>query len=213
MRSSVLFIAKGARVEIMTKQCSRKRQVFALAFMVALLMEAEIPAFASDGKKHFKEGIQLAENKQWDKAAERLALALAEEPANAEYQLHLQRALVNAAIMLVERGDRLAAQKDYNAAYHAYRQACAFDVTNEVAAMKMRRMLEAQGISVSGPPVAANPEKTARDAPGRPVSLVNGKDAVNTSGSQARGRQTTAPPPRKTDVIIHNGNLLGVIEQ
>ena len=40
---------------------------------------------AAGGKKHFQEGIQYAQAKRWDKAAERLALAAAEEPANIEY--------------------------------------------------------------------------------------------------------------------------------
>lgn len=197
----------------MINTCSKKRRLLSLVFISAFLIEAAIPACAGDGKKYFKEGIHLAENKQWDKAAERLALALAEEPSNTEYQLHFQRALVNAAILLIERGDRLAAQKDYNAAYSAYRQACAFDITNEVAAMKMRRMLEAQGISIDRPMVAANPAKTTNNAPnaGVPLSSVNGRDGGNPAVSQARARQT--PRLTKTDVIIHNGNLLGVVEQ
>ena len=49
--------------------------------------------------------------------------------------------------MLVERGDSLAEKKDYNAAYNAYRQAYSFDPANELALIKMRRMLEAQGLA------------------------------------------------------------------
>src|SRR5438552_9087850 len=78
----------------MRNSCSKKRRVLSLALIFAFLIEAAIPAVATSGKKYFKEGIQFAENKQWDKAAERLALALAEEPSNSEYQLHLQRALM-----------------------------------------------------------------------------------------------------------------------
>jgi len=103
--------------------------------------------FAADGKKHFKQGLKYEVNKQWDKAAQEYALANAEAPSNVEYILHLQRALVSAGIMLAERGDMLAQQKDYNAAYAAYRQAAAYDPTNEVAKFKMRRMLEAQGLA------------------------------------------------------------------
>jgi general secretion pathway protein D len=197
----------------MRSSCSKRRSVLSLAFIFVFLIEAAIPAFAAGGKKYFKEGIQFAENKQWDKAAERLALALAEEPSNSEYQLHLQRALVNAAILLIERADRLAAQKDYNAAYNAYRQACALDATNEVAAMKMRRMLEPQGKTVNTPPVAGNPLQTRDNSPslGVPVSSVTNKATSNPGGGQHTARQTT--PLTKIDVVIHNGNLLGIVEQ
>src|SRR6185436_20764866 len=69
-----------------------------------------------------------------------------------EYQLYLNRALVNAAIMLVERGDRLADQKDYQAAYQTYRQAYAYDPANEMALIKARRTLEAMGLPTTDLP-------------------------------------------------------------
>jgi hypothetical protein len=81
----------------------RIQQVIALA--IALTLAAPIAAIAADGKKHFKEGLKFEENRQWDQAAREFALAVSEKPSNVEYQLHLQRALVSAAIMLVERGD------------------------------------------------------------------------------------------------------------
>ena len=76
---------------------------------------------------------------QYDEAAEQYALAIAEKPANIEYRLRLQRALVNASVMLVQRGDKLAEQKDYNTAYVEYRKAYAFDSANELALIKARR--------------------------------------------------------------------------
>ncbi|HXF40275.1 MAG TPA: hypothetical protein VN687_11230, partial [Blastocatellia bacterium] len=72
----------------------------ALAMALALTLAVPLVAFAADGKKHFKEGMKYEENRQWDKAAQEFALAVAEKPSNVEYQLHLQRALVSAAIML-----------------------------------------------------------------------------------------------------------------
>src|SRR5262249_5267771 len=119
----------------------------ALAVALVLLIATPSVIFAADGKKHFKQGLKYEVNKQWDKAAQEFALANAEAPSNVEYILHLQRALVNAGIMLSERGDMLAQQKDYNAASAAYRQAASYDPTNEVAKFKMRRMLEVQGLA------------------------------------------------------------------
>jgi len=128
------------------------------ATVLALVLLLAIPVITfADHKKHFKEGLKYEENRQWDKAAEAYALANSEKPANVEYQLHLSRALVNACLMLIERGDRLADQKDYQAAYQAYRQAFAFDQTNELALIKARRMLEALGLSTEGLPSSSDP--------------------------------------------------------
>jgi len=192
----------------------RIQQVIALA--VALTLAAPIAAFAADGKKHFKEGLKYEENRQWDQAAREFALAVSEKPSNVEYQLHLQRALVSAAIMLVERGDTLAEKKDYNAAYNAFRQAFAFDPSNELALIKMRKMLEAQGLPTDNLP-------TSGDSAG--PSWKPSKSGQNVSASYAGGAAGQARPMRvqmpaipgrrfaKTDVIYRDTNILTAIEQ
>src|SRR3989442_9651071 len=138
----------------MTKTRTIRQEI---AMGMALTLAAPFVVFASDGKNHLKEGLKYEENRQWDKAAQAFALAASEKPSNVEYLLHLQRALVSAGIMLVERGDTLAEKKDYNAAYNAYRQAFAFDPSNELALIKMRRMLEAQGLPVNNLPKSGDP--------------------------------------------------------
>src|SRR5262245_8638730 len=96
------------------------------ALVLALVFALAIPAVSlAYDKKHVKEGRKYEANRRWDKAAEAYALAASEKPGYMEYQLYLQRALLNAALMLIERGDRLAEQKDYQAAYQLYRQAFA----------------------------------------------------------------------------------------
>jgi general secretion pathway protein D len=136
-----------------------------------LLVTALSPAtFAGgNGKKNFKEGMKFEIAKQWDKAAEQFAQALQEDPGNIEYQLHLQRALFNASVLAISRGRQLEDQKDYEGAYHAYREAYQFDRTNDVAFAKMKEMLKKQGIEPtskgepSGVPFqrAADVKKTA----------------------------------------------------
>lgn len=190
------------------------QQMIALA--LALTLAAPIAAFAADGKKHFKEGLKYEDNRQWDKAAQEFALAYSEKPSNVEYTLHLQRALVNAAIMLVERGDSLAEKKDYNAAYNAYRQAFAFDPTNELSLIKMRRMLEAQGLPTDNLPVIGDPS-------GPKIKPSGGKSGTNVTASYNGVAQPTtmkvqmpAIPGRrfaKTDVIYRDTNILTAIEQ
>lgn len=188
----------------------RIKEATSLILVLALILAA--PAHAKDGKKYFKDGLRYEANKQWDKAAEKFALAVAEDPSNPEYSLHLQRALVNAAIMLVERGDYLAEQKDYNSAYQAYRQAYAFDPTNELALIKMRRMLELQGLPTDDLPSGGDPAG--------PSLKPRENKSVKTSGGSAelplyRRIVKASLPARipKTDVIFRNTSLQSAIEQ
>lgn len=160
---------------------------------------------AADGKRHFKEGIKHSNNLQWDKAAEQYALAAAEDPSNTEYQLHLKRALVNAGLMMVELGNRLAEQKDFAGAYSAYRRATAFDPGNELAGARMHRMLEAQGLGPGETGLRAGTSNgghksllAAHVAAGTPPAITN---------------SSLSPQLRKTDVILRNTNLMAAIEQ
>jgi general secretion pathway protein D len=191
----------------------------AIALAVTLMLAAPIAAFAADGKKHFKEGMKYEENRQWDKAAQEFALAAAEKPNNVEYTLHLQRALVSAAIMLVERGDTLAEKKDYNAAYNAYRQAFSFDPTNELALIKMRRMLEAQGLPIDNLPKTGDPAgpsyKPNRDQNVTASYTSGTSGGVAAPATQMRVQMPAIPGRRfsRTDVIYRDTNILTAIEQ
>jgi general secretion pathway protein D len=96
---------------------------------------------SNDHKKHFKQGIKYSEAEQWDKAAEEFSLAVAANPKNPEYRLHLMRSLFNASQMFMKRGTIAANEKDYEAGYTAFRRAYAFDPTNELAKSEMERMV------------------------------------------------------------------------
>ncbi|HEU4389957.1 MAG TPA: secretin N-terminal domain-containing protein, partial [Blastocatellia bacterium] len=172
------------------------------AAVVALAIAVPLTAYAEGGKKNFKQGVNYEQNKQWDKAARAFALAIADSPGNIEYQLHYQRALVNSGIMLVEQGDTLAEQKDYNAAYQSYRQAFAFDPTNDLAVIKMRKMLEIQGLPTN-------------DLPGQnPSSLRPQKRASNvkTSFGGGDGSQPARVPAYKVprQILYRPGTSLQV---
>jgi general secretion pathway protein D len=192
----------------------RMRKLFSsgiVIYMVVWVMCVPIAgAAAANGKKHFKEGIHYAQARRWDKAAERLALAVAEEPSNIEYQLHLQSALVNAAIMYVDLGDRLAAGKDYNAAYRAYQQAYAFDAANVNTLVKMRHMLEAQGTTSPLPSAEIPAQRFDTPATTVPTSS-GGEPAPDTA--QTQKPLASFRRDKRTDVIFQNANLLGAIVQ
>jgi general secretion pathway protein D len=120
------------------------RKSLALLLTACLVLPGAALGAGKSGKKNFKEGMKYEVQQQWDLAAQEFALAVAAEPNNPEYRLHLHRALVNASIMFLKRGDALAEQNDYASAYNAYRQAFAYDQTNELARVKMERMIEQQ---------------------------------------------------------------------
>ena len=129
---------------------ARLRAPITLLLLLALL--APVPALASgNGKKKFKEGMRHEVAEEWDKAAEAFALAVAENPKNPEYRLHLQRALFNASQMFMKRGRLLAEQKDYEGAYIAFRKAYGFDPVNELARSEMARMVRLQEEAMGGP--------------------------------------------------------------
>lgn len=187
----------------------------AIALTVALMLAAPLGAFAADGKKHFNNGLKFEENRQWDKAAQEFALAVSEKPSNVEYALHLQRALVSAGIMLVERGDTLADKKDYNAAYNAFRQAFSYDPSNELALVKMRRMLEFQGLPTNDLPKVGDPAGPSYKprADNLKASSTGGAGILPTS--QMKVQMPGIPGRRfsKTDVIYRDTNILTAIEQ
>ena len=137
-----------------------------LTFLVSILLIASmlmpIPAFAAgyDGKSHFRQGMKYESSEEWDKAVEEFALAVTDTPKNPEYRLHLTRALFNASQMFIKKGTLAANEKDYAAAYTAFRRAYAFDPTNELAHSEMDRMVRLQQDVIDSMPGA---KKTGAD--------------------------------------------------
>src|SRR5688572_18243137 len=124
------------------KSSAFARHSIAFLFVISLL--SPVGVFAIDHKKHFKEGMKYEESEEWDKAAEAFALAVVESPKNPEYRLHLRRSLFNASQMYMAKGRLAAEQKDYQAAYVAFRKAYTYDPVNELAKNEMDRMVRLQ---------------------------------------------------------------------
>jgi general secretion pathway protein D len=194
----------------------------ALGLLLAFMLAVPFAAFA-DHKKHYKEGRKAEAARQWDKAAQEYALAALEKPENYEYQMYYKRALVNAATQLVERGNKLAEQKDYNAAYQAFRQAFAYDPTNELALIKARNMLKAQGLPVEDLPTGgdvAGPSLKPKDSDNpnlkanytskvfNPTGGGNVVSALNVQLPNGVGKKF-----QPTNVILRDAGLLSTIEQ
>ncbi|HJS50448.1 MAG TPA: secretin N-terminal domain-containing protein [Pyrinomonadaceae bacterium] len=130
------------------KSSAFARHSIAFLFVISLL--SPVGVFAIDHKKHFKEGLKYEASEEWDKAAESFALAVVESPKNPEYRLHLRRALFNASQMYMAKGRLAAEQKDYQAAYVAYRKAYTYDPVNELAKAEMEKMVRLQEATRNG---------------------------------------------------------------
>ncbi|MCI0387482.1 MAG: hypothetical protein MOB07_01755 [Acidobacteria bacterium] len=117
-----------------------------LVFLLAVCLSLPVTVFGGgkSGKKNFKEGAKYESAEQWDLAAEQYAMAVANEPDNAEYRLRLLRAMQMASLMYAARGDLFEAKGDYASAYNAYARAFTYDRSNETTRIKMARMIEQQ---------------------------------------------------------------------
>ncbi|HMV86223.1 MAG TPA: cohesin domain-containing protein [Blastocatellia bacterium] len=126
------------------------RRFLALFLTLCLILPGTALAGGGKGKKNFNEGKKYEASQQWDMAAQAYALAVSAEPDNPEYRLHYMRALQQASLMYLKRGDSLADQNDFAGAYTAYRTAFNYDQGNEVARIKMERMLDQQKAIANG---------------------------------------------------------------
>ena len=120
------------------------RYSFTLLVFVSLLTPMTATAAFDGSKKHFKEGLKHEFAEEWDKAVEEFSLSVVDDPHNPEYRLHLRRALFQASQQSMSKGRIAAEQKDYQAAYVAFRKAYAYDPVNELAKNEMDRMIRLQ---------------------------------------------------------------------
>lgn len=125
-----------------------KRSVYlryTLTIFVLLALSSPTAVLAmGDGKKYFKIGMKHEAAEEWDKAVEAFSVSVTEDPKNAEYRLHLRRALFNASQMYMAFGRKSADEKNYESAYIYFRKAYAFDPVNELARSEMARMVRLQ---------------------------------------------------------------------
>ncbi|MEP7343237.1 MAG: secretin N-terminal domain-containing protein [Acidobacteriota bacterium] len=161
------------------KNHSPRRASLALLLCLCLSLQGVALAAGKNGKKYFKEGSKYESAEQWDLAAEQYALAVADEPGNAEYKLRLLRSMQMASLMFAARGDVLAVKDDYAGAYNAYARAANYDPTNESMRLKMVRMLEQQKAQMSGGEAARYNPRTG--------NLVPASNEIRTPARPARG--------------------------
>ena len=124
---------------------NRWHSIVALVIVTCMLV-VPVSALGKKGKDAFNRGMKYEQAQQWEKAAQEFTLALAADPANAEYQLHYRRAIFNASQMFMQQGRSLAEQRDYVGAYNSFRQAFGYDPVNQLAVSEMERMVRLQEV-------------------------------------------------------------------
>lgn len=137
----------------MNKQRSiRFRRLLTLFLVICLSLPGTVLGMpiGGKGKKNFNQGMKYEVAQQWDLAAQEFAAAVGAEPGNPEYRLHLHKALTNASLMFMKRGDDLLEQNDPAGAYNAYRQVVAYDPTNDLAKIKMEQIVAQQKAAAMG---------------------------------------------------------------
>lgn len=174
---------------------------FSLSVLLVLSLMSPVAVLAiGDGKKHFKQGMKHETAEEWDKAVEEFAISVNENPKNPEYRLHLQRALFNASQMFMKKGTTAAQQKDYEAAYNAFRKAYAFDPVNELAKSEMARMLRMQEAIQKG----EDPDARSRTDENGRVKLVptsyNAQSAPDVQLPQRLEKMRDVPFPGGVDL-------------
>ncbi|HEX8142914.1 MAG TPA: secretin N-terminal domain-containing protein [Pyrinomonadaceae bacterium] len=196
------------------KTSIRVRSLAALLVTFCLLI-APMTAFAKKGEKNYKQGLQFEAAQQWDRAAQEFSLAVAADPANMEYQLHLRRALFNASQMYMIQGRSLAEQRDYIGAYNAFRQAYGYDPVNQLALSEMDRMLRLQSEKEGASGANGNGQQGSGGTPSRvaPASYQGGGATPAGRGS-APQQDPSSLVPRGTvtqRTVIYNGDLKSYI--
>ncbi|MBV9210677.1 MAG: hypothetical protein JOZ52_08615, partial [Acidobacteria bacterium] len=203
------------------RSAKHARSVVAL-FVTLCILLTPVAVFAKKGEKNFKRGQQFEAAEQWDKAAQEYALAIAADPADAQYQLHYRRALFNASQMYMMQGRALAEQHDYVGGYNAFRQAYGYDPVNQLALSEMERMLRLQNEKEGNPPTEtagkANDNGGAKVSPASYTQDGGGTGATPAQPSTNPGRrtalqdQTTTPSgSEQLRIINYSGDLKAFI--
>jgi len=171
-------------------------RIFVSLLLTFCLLLLPVAAFAKKGDKHFKAGMTYEANQQWEQAAQEFTLAVAEDPANSEYQLHFRRASFNASQSYMQQGRSLSEQRDFVGGYNAFRQAYGYDPVNELAVSEMERMLRLQGVKEGTSTGNDNETKHLDPVTGNPVTA---QEAA------------LAPRPEQLRVISYSGDLKAFI--
>ena len=170
-----------------------------VSWLVAVLMMAALGAACGAGRA-FGRGEGAARAGDWDTAVEHYRQAVQEDPDRVEYQIALERAMVNASIRHLDQARVLEARGQFEDALREYRRASEYDPTNRQIAGKViemeRRIRDLAEASRPQPTVQQlqqaarqSPEPLLNPASREPIDVVFNnaslRDILNSMGMSA----------------------------
>ena len=171
---------------------------FILYFVALVTVSALVAGCAASRASGRGEGA--ARGGDWDTAVEHFRRAVQEDPSNVDYQIALERAMINASVQHLDQARVLEAREQFEDALREYRRASQYDPSNRQIAGKVgeieRRIRDMAEASRPQPTiqqlqqsVRQNPEPLLNPASREPIDVVFNdaslRDILNSLGTSA----------------------------
>ena len=176
-----------------------QRHTRAFLRLVALLAMAALVAGCAASRANGR-GESAARGGDWDSAVEHFRQAVQADPSGVEYQIALERAMINASIQHLDQARLLEAREQFEDALREYRRASEYDPSNRQIAGKVveieRRIRDIAEAARPQPTiqqlqqsVRQNPEPLLNPASDDPIDVVFNnaslRDILNSLGTSA----------------------------
>ena len=138
------------------------------AFRLAAIVLVVALGTACAAGRAFGRGDRAARAGDWDTAVEQYRQALQADPDRAEYQIALQRAMINASVQHLDQARLFEARGQIEDALREYRRASEYDPTNRQIAAKvieMERRLRDLAEAARPQPTIQQLQQSARQTP------------------------------------------------
>ena len=168
-------------------------------YFVALLTVSALVAGCAASRANGR-GESAARGGDWDTAVDHFRQAVQEDPGNVDYQIALERAMINASVQHLDQARLLEAREQFEDALREYRRASEYDPSNRQIASKVgeieRRIRDLAEASRPQPTIQQlqqaarqNPEPLLNPASREPIDVVFNnaslRDILNSMGTSA----------------------------
>ena len=140
-----------------------------LARLVPVALLAAVLTGCAAGASAYKKGYTAAKVHDWDTAVAHFRTAVQDDPDKPEYQIALERAMMEAALMHASAGKDFEAQGQLDAALREYHRASEYDPSNRQLAARVvdvdRRIAEQIEASRPRPKIDVMRERARRMTP------------------------------------------------
>ena len=178
----------------------KERSTRTLVRLVALVAVAALVAGCAAGRASYGRGERASRAGDWDAAVEQYRAAVQEDPDRVDYQIALERAMINASVQHLDQARLLEARGQLEDALREYRRASGYDPSNRQIAgrvVEMERRIRDMAEAARPQPtiqqlqegVRQNPEPLLNPASRDPIDVVFNnaslRDILNSMGTSA----------------------------